>query len=81
MKKIIGTVAILLALAFIIILTLRMWGIDVISMQTLIKSNLTLVLLGVLIIILTIIYGGLFKKNKANYDDSVGNRAHPKKNL
>ncbi|MEO5911392.1 MAG: hypothetical protein ABIP95_10920 [Pelobium sp.] len=79
MKKVIGIIAVLLTVAFITILGLRVWGIEVVSMQTLIRSNLTLALLGGLIVLLIIMYGFFFKNNTDGYDSNVGNRAHPKK--
>ena len=81
LKRIIGLVAILFIIAFLVILILRIWGIEIISIQNLIKSNLTLVALGVGIVILTILYGGFFRSTDDQFDKSVGNRTHPKKKV
>lgn len=78
MKKIIGIIIVLLAVSFIGVLTLRLWGIYLVSLDTIINSSITLVVLGVLIIILIITYGGLFKNNSKGYNKESGNRAHPK---
>lgn len=78
MKKLIGTFVILLSMAFIGILILRIWGIYIVSIDELIKSGYTLLLLGVLIVVLIIIYGAFLKNNSKGYNKEVGNNAHPK---
>lgn len=79
MKKLIGIFIILLVICFIGIIGLRIWGISIVSLDTIIKSSLTLLLLlGILIIALAIIYGGFLKNNSKGYNAQVGNRAHPK---
>ena len=78
MKKIIGVFILLLVIAFLGILGLRIWNIEVVSLQTVIKSSATLLILGIAIVVLIISYGFYFKDNAEGYDKSVGNRAHPK---
>jgi hypothetical protein len=78
MKKIIGVFIVLLVIAFLGILGLRIWNIEVVSLQTVIKSSATLLILGIAIVVLIISYGFYFKDNSKGYDKSVGNRAHPK---
>lgn len=78
MKKLIGTSIILLSLTFIGILILRIWGIYIVSIDELVKSGYTLLLLGTLIVILIIAYGAFFKNTSSGYNKSVGNNAHPK---
>jgi hypothetical protein len=78
MKKIIGIFIVILVIAFVGILGLRIWNIEVVSLQTVIKSSATLLILGIAIVVLIISYGFYFKDNSKGYDKSVGNRAHPK---
>jgi len=78
MKKIIGVFIVILVIAFVGILGLRIWNIEVVSLQTVIKSSATLLILGIAIVVLIISYGFYFKDNSKGYDKSVGNRAHPK---
>lgn len=78
MKKVIGIIIVLLIIAFLGILGLRIWGIEIVSLQTIVKSSATLFILGVAIVILIICYGFCFKDSSKGYDRSVGNRAHPK---
>ncbi|MCX2474230.1 hypothetical protein OQZ33_07815 [Pedobacter sp. MC2016-05] len=78
MKKIIGIFIVILVIAFVGILGLRIWNIEVVSLQTIIKSSATLLVLGIAIVVLIISYGFYFKDNSKGYDKSVGNRAHPK---
>jgi hypothetical protein len=78
MKKLIGTTIILLSLVFIGILVLRIWDINIVSIDQIVKSGYTLLLLGALIIILIIAYGSFFKNNARGYNKQVGNNAHPK---
>lgn len=78
MKKLIGTLIILLSISLIGILILRVWGIYMVSIDEIIKSGYTLLLLGGLIVILIIIYGVFFKNNNKGYNKGIGNNAHPK---
>ena len=78
MKKIIGIIIVLLVIAFLGILGLRIWGIEIVSLQTILKSSATLIILGLAIVILIICYGFYFKDPSKGYDRSVGNRAHPR---
>jgi hypothetical protein len=78
MKTLIGSLAALITLAFIGLLVLRIWNIEVLSLQEIAKSSATLVVLGVTALLLIIIYGGFFRNNQKAYDKTVGNRAHPK---
>lgn len=77
MKKAIGIFIVLLSLSFITILFLRIWEIYIVSIDTIVKSSLTLVVLGLLIVILIIAYGAFFKKD-TDHNKDVGNRANPK---
>ncbi|MNK04786.1 hypothetical protein D3C87_226590 [compost metagenome] len=78
MKKLIGALIVLLSIALIGILILRIWGVYIVSIDEIVKSGYTLLLLGALIIVLIIAYGAFFKNNSKGYDKSVGNNAHPK---
>lgn len=78
MKKIIGVIIVLLVIAFLGILGLRIWGIEIVSLQTIVKSSATLLVLGIVIVLLIISYGFFFAKTNEGYDQSIGNRAHPK---
>ncbi|UIR56978.1 hypothetical protein LZQ00_03970 [Sphingobacterium sp. SRCM116780] len=57
---------------------LRIWGIHLVSLDEVIKSSLTLVLLAILIVVLLIVYGFFFKGNQTGYNKEGGNRAQPK---
>ena len=78
MKKLIGALIVLLSVFFIGILILRIWGIVIISIDDMVNSGYTLLLLGVLIIVLIISYGFFFKNNSQVYDKTTGTKAHPK---
>lgn len=78
MKKVIGIIIVLLIIVFLGILGLRIWGIEIVSLQTILKSSATLLILGAAIVILIICYGFYFKDPSKGYDRSAGNRAHPK---
>lgn len=78
MKTLIGTFVILLSMAFIGILILRIWGIYIVSINEIVKSGYTLLLLGSLIVILIVAYGTFFKNNSKGYNKEIGNNAHPK---
>lgn len=78
MKKIIGIAIIFLSVALIGIIMLRIWNIEIISLGNLLKSTVTLLLLGVANVLLIIVYGFLLKNNNQEYDRTKGNRAHPK---
>jgi membrane-anchored glycerophosphoryl diester phosphodiesterase (GDPDase) len=78
MKKLIGTLIVLLSLSFIGILILRIWGIYIVSIDEIVKSGYTLLLLGALIVVLIVAYGAFFKNNSKGYNKEVGNNAHPK---
>jgi len=79
MKKIIGIIIALLSIVFIGIIILRIWNIEIISLENMIKSSTTLILLGLAIVILSVIYGTFLRNNKHAYNQKTGNRAHPKK--
>ncbi|RZK56118.1 MAG: hypothetical protein EOO87_06200 [Pedobacter sp.] len=78
MKKVIGAIILLLSIAFLGILALRIWNIEVVSMQTIIRSSATLFILGIAIFVLLVGYGFFFNENPEKYDKTVGNKAHPK---
>ncbi|ANF52229.1 hypothetical protein A0O34_17645 [Chryseobacterium glaciei] len=78
MKKIIGIVITLLSIALIGIIILRIWNIEIISLENIIRSSATLILLGLAIVILSIVYGTFLRNNKQEYNQKTGNRAHPK---
>ena len=78
MKRIVGIILLLLSFALIGILVLRIWNIEIVSLNTVLKSSATLALLGVAIIVLIIIYGALLRNGRRGYDRKSGNRAHPK---
>ncbi|WP_129714822.1 hypothetical protein [Pedobacter sp. SYP-B3415] len=78
MKKIIGILAVFIAVAFIGVLALRIWDVEIVSLRTLVRSSATLIILGVLAVVLVVIYGAFFRNNERSYDRSKGNRAHPK---
>lgn len=78
MKKVIGALIVLLSISLIGILILRIWGIYIVSIDEIVKSGYTLLLLGGLLIVLIISYGAFFKNNSKGYNKKVGNNAHPK---
>jgi hypothetical protein len=78
MKKFIGALIILLSLAFVTILILRTWGINIVSLHDMLRSGITLLLLGGLIIVLIIVYAAFYRNDSAAYNKKAGNRAHPK---
>ncbi|AMR34012.1 hypothetical protein A0256_22455 [Mucilaginibacter sp. PAMC 26640] len=78
MKTLIGTLAALITVVFISLIVLRIWNIELLSPQNILRSSKTLIVLGVTALLLIIIYGGFFKNNRKAYDESAGNRAHPK---
>jgi len=78
MKRIIGIILLLLSIVLIGILILRIWDIEIVSLDTIIRSTATLVLLGIAIVILIIIYGALLRNDRSGYDRKSGNNAHPK---
>ena len=78
MKKIIGIVITLLSLTVIVVIILRIWNIEIVSIDHMLKSSTTLVLLGLAIVILSIVYGTFLRNNKQDYNQKSGNKAHPK---
>ena len=78
MKRIVGIILLLLSIALIVILVLRIWDIEIVSLNTVLKSSATLALLGVAIIVFIIIYGALLRNDRRGYDRKSGNKAHPK---
>lgn len=77
MKRLIAIILLLLSVAFVGLLILKIWDIEIVSLTTIIKSTTTLLLLGVAIVILIIIYGALLRKD-SGYERKSGNRAHRK---
>nr|WP_199158787.1 hypothetical protein [Pedobacter sp. ASV2] len=78
MKKIIGILITLLVIAFAAIIILRVWGISIISLDNILKSSLTLILLTVLIVVLLIAYGFFFRNQSAGYNKNTSGKAQPK---
>ncbi|RZL62365.1 MAG: hypothetical protein EOO93_09085 [Pedobacter sp.] len=78
MKKIIGILILLLSVAFIGILILKVWGINIVSLDNILKSGYTLLLLGALIVVLILVYGAFLKGDRHKYNKKVGNNAHPR---
>jgi len=78
MKRIIGIIIVLLSFLLIGILALRIWNVELVSLDTIIKSTATLVLLGIAIVVLIIVYGALLRGKSSVYNKQSGNRAHPK---
>ncbi|SOD11173.1 hypothetical protein [Pedobacter xixiisoli] len=78
MKKVIGMLILLLSIAFIGILILKVWGINIVSLDSILKSGYTLLLLGALIVVLILVYGAFLKNDGSKYNKQVGNNAHPK---
>lgn len=79
MKKFIGIVIILLSISLIGVIMLRIWNIEIISIQNVVRSIATLVLLVIAIVILIIVYGTSFRNKDHVYNKKAGNQAHPKK--
>lgn len=77
MKKLVGIFIVLLSVGFITILVLRIWGINIVSLDEIVKSTATLLSIGILIVILIIAYGAFLRTEKG-YDKTIGNKAHPK---
>ena len=78
MKRIVGIILLLLSIALTGIFVLRIWDIEIVNLNTVIKSTATLVLLGIAIIFLIIIYGALLRNDRRSFDRKSGSRAHPK---
>ena len=78
MKTFIGILAALISLAFVGLIVLRIWDIQIVSLQTIIRSSTTLITLGAAAVILLFIYGGFLRKNNQAYNKDGGNHAHPK---
>jgi len=78
MKKVIGALIVLLSISLIGILILRIWEFYIVSIDEIVKSGYTLLLLGGLLVVLVISYGAFFKNNSKGYNKKVGNNAHPK---
>lgn len=78
MKKLIGVCIVLLSISFIGVLIMRIWGITIVSIDGIVNSGYTLLLLGLLIVLLIITYGAFFKNSSKDYNRNVGNNAHPK---
>ncbi|MCX3264860.1 hypothetical protein [Pedobacter agri] len=78
MKRLIGLFAVVISLAFIVVLILRLWNIEMLSLQTILRSSFTLIVLGISALLLIIIYGAFFRNSQAGFDEKKGNHAHPK---
>ncbi|OKS87448.1 hypothetical protein [Mucilaginibacter polytrichastri] len=78
MKTFIGILAVLISLAFISLLVLRIWDIQIITLQAIIRSSKTLVVLGIAAVLLIVYYGAFFRSSERLYNEDRGNRAHPK---
>lgn len=78
MKNIIGILITLLSLALMAVIILRIWNIDIVSFDNMLRSSATLILLGLAILILSIVYGTFLRNNKQAYNQKTGNKAHPK---
>ena len=78
MKRIIGSILLLLCITLLGIIALRILDIEIVSPTTLVKSTATLLILGIAIIVLIIVYGALLRNNNGGYNRKTGNRAHPK---
>ncbi|MVN91779.1 hypothetical protein [Mucilaginibacter aquatilis] len=78
MKTLIGILAALITLAFVGLLILRVWDIKILSFETIARSSITLAILGVTSLVLIVVYGAFLKNTNRNYNNKVGNRAHPK---
>lgn len=78
MKTLIGILAALITLAFIGLLILRVWDIEILSFETIARSSVTLAIFGITSLILIVVYGAFLKNDSGNYNNKAGNRAHPK---
>ena len=78
MKKLIGALIILFSMAFAGLLILRVWGIKIVSLPDMLRSGITLLLVGIIVVVLIIVYGAFFRNDAAAYNTNAGNRAHPK---
>lgn len=79
MKKIIGLLIVLCVTALTGIIVLRLWGIKIVSLQHLVSSGITLLLLSLFTVGLIIAYGAFFQNPKKGYSNQNGKgRAHPK---
>ena len=81
MKKTIGLLIVLVSIALAAVAVLRIWGIEIISLGNLVRSATTLAILGGLLVFLLICRGFFFRSNPKDYDEKMGNRAHPKRNF
>ncbi|MEO6820011.1 MAG: hypothetical protein ABI266_08815 [Ginsengibacter sp.] len=78
MKKIIGALIVILSIAFIAIVILRIWGVVIVSLAFLLKGAVSLILIGGLLLFLVVIYAFFFSRPDKGYDQTKGNRAHPR---
>lgn len=78
MKKITGIIVLILSIAFLGILVLRIWGVEIVSPANVLKSSVTLIVLGIAIVVLAIIYGAFFRNQAKGYHKEAGKHAHPK---
>ena len=78
MKQLLGAAILLLVLALAGLLGLHIWGMDLISQYTLLRSGTTLALLAATLVVLIIVRFAFFRNPAAGYDPTRGNRAHPK---
>ncbi len=69
----------LLAVALAGLLALHIWGLDLISTTTLLRSGTTLAVLAATLVVLIVVWFAFFRNPAAGYDSSRGNRAHPKR--
>ncbi|WP_019946819.1 hypothetical protein [Hymenobacter aerophilus] len=78
MKKLVGFAIILVGLALAGLLVLRIWGISLVSHDTLLRSGATLVVLAVGWAVLIICWFAFFRNPAAGYDSSGGQRVQPR---
>lgn len=57
---------------------MRIWNIEIVSIENLVKSSATLIVLGLAIVLLLIVYGIFLRDNDQEYSKKTGNKAHPK---
>ncbi len=70
---------VLVSLLLAMLVVLRIWGISIVSLGTLVRSGATLAVLGGLTAVLLLLYGVFFRTGRSAYDRGTGNRAHPKR--
>ncbi len=78
MKQLIGIITALVGVLLIALVILQIWDIHIISWHNVLRSGITLALVGVIFVFLLIVYYNFFRDERQGYDMTKGYKAHPK---